>query len=171
MQNIELKARLPHLRSARKTARALATDYLGVIRQRDTYFYIPDGLLKLREMPGRQDELIYYRRPKFRGAKACNYAIVPVHDTRLLKTLLSNALGVRIVVEKHREVFLYHSVRIHLDRVKHLGTFLEFEAVLRKPADAAEGRRLVNYLKEQFALTGEQLVPVSYGILLEQQNH
>ena len=169
MQNIELKARLPQLTQARKIARGLATGYIGKLHQRDTYFHVQDGLLKLRHMPGQPDELIFYRRPKRRTAKSCDYTIYPTDNARLLHTLLSDALGVRILVEKTREVFLYRTVRIHLDRVKKLGTFLEFEAVLRSRSDAPEGQRLVEYLTEEFGITQKQLVPVSYGLLLEQQ--
>jgi adenylate cyclase class IV len=44
---------------------------------------------------------------------------------------------------QRREIYLYHNVRIHLDEVEDLGTFLEFEAVLGPNVDDALGRAQV----------------------------
>jgi len=37
-------------------------------------------------------------------------------------------------VSKRREIYLWHNVRIHLDAVTGLGSFVEFEAVLGRSA-------------------------------------
>ncbi len=48
---------------------------------------------------------------------------------------LDYALGPPVVVvAKRRHLFLWEGVRIHLDEVEELGTFIEFEAVLESPA-------------------------------------
>jgi adenylate cyclase, class 2 len=169
MQNIELKARLDSLAPARKIAKAIATETLGKDRQRDTYFHVPEGLMKLRESRNIPAELIYYRRPEKKRARKCDYQIVPVDNPAKMRKLLSDSLGIVTVVEKTREIYLYKNVRIHLDRVKNLGTFLEFEAVLEKPSQAAEGKRLVAKLTKEFGIAENQLVPVSYGVLLKER--
>ncbi len=46
-------------------------------------------------------------------------------------------LALRGEVRKRRELLMYHNVRIHLDDVQGLGTFLEFEAVV-SPSDSEE---------------------------------
>ena len=51
-------------------------------------------------------------------------------DAGALKTALVAALGIRGVVHKRREIYLWHNVRIHLDEVAGLGALVEFEAVL-----------------------------------------
>jgi adenylate cyclase class IV len=66
-------------------------------------------------------------------------------------------------VRKHREIFLYANVRIHLDRVEDAGDFLEFEAVLASPSDSAEGHARIDWLREQFGVAAEDLVATSYG--------
>ena len=48
--NIELKARLRNLPAARQIAQRLATNYLGVQQQTDTYFHCTQARLKLREI-------------------------------------------------------------------------------------------------------------------------
>ena len=50
--------------------------------------------------------------------------------TTALREMLSASLGNSWSSIKKREIFLYHNVRIHLDEVSGLGTFLEFEAVV-----------------------------------------
>ena len=48
--NIELKARLASLETAREVASRLATERLEDQRQVDTYFHCREGRLKLREI-------------------------------------------------------------------------------------------------------------------------
>ena len=98
--------------------------------QIDTYFHCRHGRLKLRQIDGLRAELVWYARPDEEGPKPSDYQLVPLQNPETLKAALAAALGVRAVVEKRREIFLYHSVRIHLDDVVGLGHFIEFEAVL-----------------------------------------
>ena len=48
---------------------------------------------------------------------------------------LSETLGVDVVVEKRRHLLLWETVRIHLDEVTGLGSFLELEAVAEPDSD------------------------------------
>ena len=86
-----------------------------------------------------------------------------MEDPVAVKQSLVAALGVRQVVDKHREIHLYHNVRIHLDRVADLGEFLEFEAVLGADVSAEEGNSQVRYLREQFGIADEDLQTGSYA--------
>ena len=166
--NIELKARLASLEKARKIASRLATDRLEDQHQIDTYFHCNEGRLKLREIDGERAELIWYERPDQSEPKASNYCIVPVDDPAAGKQSLVAALGVRQVVDKHREIYLYHNVRIHLDRVVNLGEFLEFEAVLGPDVTADEGNAQVKYLREQFGIASSDLLNGSYADLADE---
>jgi adenylate cyclase class IV len=164
-RNIELKARVPSLAAARHTAQRLATGRLGLLHQVDTYFPVPRGRLKLREIEGQEAELIAYHRSDAAEARASDYQIVPVAHPRALKDALAAVLGTGAVVDKTREVFLYHNVRIHLDEVAGLGSFLEFEAVLGGDIDASAGQAQVEYLREQFAIAPGDLIAQSYSDL------
>ena len=163
MRNIELKARLPHPDAARKVAEAIATEALGTQHQVDTYFHCPQGRLKLRQIDGISAQLVWYARPDEPGSKASDYLLVPISDPEALKAALTAALGVRCIVEKRREVFLYHNVRIHLDEVKGLGSFLEFEAVLGPEVDDAAGYGQLAELIEEFSLDSGDMLPGSYA--------
>jgi adenylate cyclase class IV len=61
-RNIELKARCPDLNAAREAARRLGAEFAGTLEQRDTYFVVPHGRLKLRQTAGHGAELVAYAR-------------------------------------------------------------------------------------------------------------
>jgi adenylate cyclase, class 2 len=185
--NIELKARLADLGSARQIAQRLATGYLGVQQQTDTYFHCPQGRLKLREIIdfGSQPnatlatasrakrtlaQLISYDREDQIDAKESHYQVVEIREPARVQELKSQ-MGTRAVVAKRREIFLYHNVRIHLDEVTELGTFLEFEAVLGGDVDAVSGRAQVALLEDEFGIVQDDLVDGSYvDLLLEKSS-
>jgi predicted adenylyl cyclase CyaB len=164
-RNIELKARLASLTAARGVAQRLATGRLADQRQVDTYFVCRRGRLKLREVVGQQAQLIWYERPDEDGPKLCQYRLIPIDQPAALKEALSAALGVRVMVDKYREIYLYHNVRIHLDRVAGLGTYLEFEAVLDSTADAETSQAHLAYLRQQFSIADQDLIEGSYADL------
>jgi len=161
--NIELKARVASLEEAREIAQRLATERLADQHQVDTYFHCKQGRLKLREINGERAELIWYDRPDQTEPKASHYCLLPVEDPAAVKQSLIAAFGARHVVDKHREIHLYHNVRIHLDRVADLGDFLEFEAVLGPDVSADEGNSQVQFLREQFSIAEEDLQTGSYA--------
>ncbi len=165
--NIELKARLACLDSARQVAKSLADSQLADQHQIDTYFHCRDGRLKLREIVGERAELIAYQRPNDSGPKASNYFVLPVAEPDRFKEALATTLGIRSRVEKHREIYLHRNVRIHLDRVAGLGEFLEFEAVLSQDHAAAESQALVEELRTKFAIEDSDLLQASYGEMIE----
>lgn len=172
-QNIELKARIGSLEIARRQALQVATQRLGVERQCDTYFFAPQGRLKLREIEGHPALLVAYHRENSAGARPSNYLLIPVTDPAGLRDALAMTLGVRVAVCKRREIFLHHQVRIHLDEVEGLGAFIEFEAVVGTPgsgeppaADAADGFAKLRFLQEHFGIGAADLIESSYGDML-----
>jgi len=166
MRNIELKARLADYDAAREVAGAVATKRLEPQHQIDTYFHCQHGRLKLRQIDGLRAELVWYARADQEGPKASDYRLVPLAHPETLKATLTAALGVRAVVEKRREIFLHHNVRIHLDDVTALGRFIEFEAVLGREFDDAAGRAQLDSLVKRFDISPDDLLPNSYGDMI-----
>jgi predicted adenylyl cyclase CyaB len=168
-RNIEIKAGVADLKRARATAERLATARLGIERQCDTYFDCRAGRLKLREIEGRAVQLIAYERADRPDAKASDYRLVEVAKVDsgvALRELLHTALGTLVVVVKSREIFLYHNVRIHLDEVAQLGSFIELEAVVGGAADDATAQNQVAWLLEQFEIGAADLIAGSYSDML-----
>ncbi len=75
-------------------------------------------------------------------------------------------MGICVVVSKRREIFLRDNVRIHLDQVEQLGTFIEFEAVLGERLSEPTGRRQVAELRRHFGIEDDDLLAKSYADLL-----
>jgi predicted adenylyl cyclase CyaB len=167
LRNIELKARLRSRDAALSVAAGLAGSP-EVIEQRDTYFQVPAGRLKLRE-EGERAELIFYRRADSRGPRLSEYQIAPVKSPSQLKDILERALGAIAVVKKTRLLFLYRNVRIHVDTVESLGDFIEFEAVLPEGTGDEDADRLLQQLVGAFSISGDDLVEGSYCDLIATQ--
>ena len=162
MKNIELKARNRRLADDVRTCRRIGARFQALLRQRDTYFRVKDGRLKLREIGSTQAELIAYLRPDTSGARVCNYVVVPVADPVAVRRLLAACLGVLAEVRKTRRLYLWKGVRIHLDAVRGLGRFLEFEAVLGPRVTPACGRARVDLLRSAFGVRTRDIVRGSY---------
>jgi len=169
MRNIEIKARLADPSAARECAARLcdcgpAAEFDHI----DTYFNCDAGRLKLREISGSgaHCELIFYMRPNVQGPRTSNYEIYPVLQPELLKTLLTAAYGVMVVVRKKRTLFLYENVRIHIDEVEGLGAFLEFEAVMSDGASDSDGNKQLEFLLRKFNIAASDLVEGSYSDML-----
>jgi predicted adenylyl cyclase CyaB len=135
--NLERKSRHADFAAVRAVLRDLDAGRLCVEQQIDTYFHARTGRLKLRVIDARHAELIWYDRPDAGSIRASVYQRVPVDDPGSTESVLASALGVRGQVRKAREVWLWHNVRIHLDEVDGLGTFVEFEAVIDESSDEA----------------------------------
>ena len=165
--NLEIKARCADLDAVRERALEVATSRLGIDRQTDTYFVTKRGRLKLRESSLSGGQLIPYLRPDQRGPKNSDYAVISVEEPERIKALLSEILGVHRVVRKVREIWLHENVRIHLDQVEGLGSFVELEAVYDgAPESLPAQQKKVRFLMERLGVGEEDLVDVSYEGLL-----
>jgi predicted adenylyl cyclase CyaB len=166
-RNLEVKARCADLAAAEAVMRSLGATSHWTTRQVDTYFHVPRGRLKLREHDDRPGaELIGYERPDHGGARESAYRVVHVPDAAAMKATLAGALGVRVVVAKRRTLYTWHNVRVHLDAVEGLGTFIEFEAVLRTPEDEAASPARVAHLAELLDIHDADRIAGSYSDLL-----
>ncbi len=161
--NLELKASIPSIDLARASARRCGAEFSGVLLQEDTYFRVPQGRLKLREIAGDKAELIYYERPDTSQERWSSYSRVPVIEPGALKEQLASALGVHVVVRKRRELFMLDETRIHLDDVEALGTYLEFEIPVR---DQEEAYSQMKFLREQFEIDEGSIFTGSYSDLI-----
>ena len=170
MRNVELKARDPDPARSLERALALGAEDKGEIRQSDTYFARARGRLKLRESQTEGsplwDELIQYSRPDSTDARTSAYQRVPVADAAALHEALDAAYGTLVSVVKRRRLLLWEGVRIHLDDVEGLGTFLEFEAVAEDGSDLSAEHEKVERLRAELEVDDADLIAASYSDLL-----
>ena len=88
-RNVELKAVDPDPARTLQRALALGADDHGVIVQRDTYFRVGSGRLKLREEQPGEAHLIAYARPDAAAVRVSDYRVVAVPDAPALLAALA----------------------------------------------------------------------------------
>lgn len=165
-RNVELKARVADPAALRARAAALATGPPVITGQRDTFFSVARGRLKLRRFDDGTGELIFYERDDTTGPKTSRYSKSSCADAAGMEAVLARALGVRGVVEKRRELFLAGRTRIHLDDVRGLGHFLELEVVLAEGEAVVAGEREARELLARLGVDASALVAPAYIDLL-----
>ena len=165
MRNVELKSRDPDPARTLELARRLGASDEGEIAQRDTYFGGSRARVKLREQTPGDDELIAYRRPDDAQERVSEYLRVPVPDAAALKEALDAAYGTKVVVSKKRQLLLWENVRIHLDEVEGLGSYVELEGLVEGDDDGP-ARERVQRLRSELEIDDADLVAGSYSDLL-----
>jgi homotetrameric cytidine deaminase len=160
-RNVELKALDPDPARSLAVCRQLGAEDRGVLRQRDTYFRARSGRLKLREQEPGGATLIQYDRPDAARARESRYRLTRVDDAGELRASLDAALGTLVVVDKERHLFLWEGVRIHLDTVQGLGSFVELEGVAAPESDLTGEREKVARLQRELGL--EEVLTDSYS--------
>jgi guanylate kinase len=163
-KNIEFKAYDDDAGRLRKICKALGGRLLRSHEQRDTYFSVRNGRLKLRESDKYGTSLIYYDRPSVTGHKGSNFEIVDIDpgDSCIIK-LFTEAVGTFAVVKKRRDSFEIKSALVNVDDVEDLGSFFEVEV----DVDDAGGERnaliLIEELKTAFSVSPADILPWSYS--------
>lgn len=165
MLNLEAKFRLPDPVAARAAAEAIGYRLEAMLDQRDTFFIVASGKLKLREEMadgvGRA-HLIGYARVEREGLQLSDYRIVPVADAAAMQALLAATCGVLAVLAKRRTLLLCRHVRLHLDEVEGLGSYGEIEAVVPTGGDPEAERAFVDATLSALGVTRDQLIEGSY---------
>jgi homotetrameric cytidine deaminase len=169
-RNVELKATDPDPARSLAVCRELGASDEGSLVQRDTYFRVPDGRLKLREQDPGGAVLIQYRRDDRAEARESRSRLVEVDDAEAARTALDEALGTLAVVEKERRLLLWEGVRIHLDTVRGLGSFVELEGVAPEGSDLSGEHGRVAQLAEALGITEDRILPDSYSDLVLAQD-
>ncbi|MDZ7371396.1 MAG: class IV adenylate cyclase [candidate division KSB1 bacterium] len=165
-KNIEVKAVCADLERAEQIAYAIGATFQWRKRQSDIYWQTPQGRLKLRLQEDDPAQLIAYRRSCEPRPRPSEYEIFITDQPQLLQGVLSNVLIQDIVVEKLRTLFLWKNIRIHLDQVRDIGTFIEFEAVIDH--DSQQATQDVEWLLQQFSISPSFIIDKGYYELLKE---
>jgi len=170
MRNLEAKFKLRDLSAARISAARISAEAIGftvrgILTQRDTFFAVNQGKLKLREQADGA-WLIHYRREDAGGLELSDYEIVEIANPDVARRMLSAAIGVLAEVRKQRTLLMRANIRLHLDQVDGLGEFGEIEAVLGENDEAKSYRTAVAEILSALEVSGGDLIGVSYFELL-----
>jgi adenylate cyclase, class 2 len=164
--NVEIKARHSNTDHVRRYLLSHHADFKGTDHQVDTYFNVDSGRLKLRE-GDIENNLIYYKRDNQAGPKSSHFHLVNVPDSKNLKEILSQSIGIKVIVEKKREIYFIDNVKFHIDEVPGLGSFIEIEAS-NKGYDRSKEQLQTqcNFYMKELQVEEELLISDSYSDLL-----
>lgn len=166
--NVETKARCADAAAIRTVLREHGARFAGEDHQVDTYFVVPAGRLKLREGTIAR-ALIHYHRADQEGPKRSDVHLTPLdaEAAPTLKATLTAALSIKTVVDKRREIYFIDNVKFHLDRVEHLGHFVEIEAIDRdRTRTPDELQAQCEYYLNAFGIRPEELIAYSYSDMI-----
>jgi adenylate cyclase class 2 len=161
MPNLEAKFRLSDYAEVRRRAETIGFVFCGKLVQRDTFFNVTEGKLKLRDEPDGAS-LIHYHRDHVEKLELSNYRIVPVAHAGPTREILGEALGVLAEVRKERLLLMRRNIRLHLDHVEALGEFGELEAVMGENEAAEAYRAEVTEILIHLKIQETDLIRVSY---------
>lgn len=163
---VEIKARYENHDWLKAYLEERGARFTGKDIQEDTYYQVTHGRLKWRS-GNIENSLIQYNRPNQAAAKVSEVKLVRVNADSDLKQMLTNALGIKVRVRKERLIYFVDNVKVHLDTVEGLGTFVEIEAI---DSDGSLGKDFLEnqctQLKADFRIEEEKLVDRSYSDLI-----
>jgi adenylate cyclase class 2 len=164
--NVEIKAKCENPQKILEVLRSFNADDKGIDHQIDTYFNVPEGRLKLRE-GNIENSLIFYKRNNQAGPKQSHVTMTVLPPKTDTKSVLADAYGIKVEVDKKRHILFVDNVKFHIDDVEKLGSFCEIEAIDERGTIGSE--KLLEQCEkfmELFGIKKEHLVECSYSDLL-----
>lgn len=162
LTNLELKIRVTSHQSLKKILLQIGAEDRGILNQKDVYYSVQNGLLKLRIENG-NESLILYNRNEENKNRWSDFEFIKFANGGGEK-FFKKLFGVEVIVKKKRELFYFDNTRIHLDKVKSLGNFLELETlVINNKSDA---KRRFEKIKNLLKLDESKQIRKSYRDLL-----
>jgi predicted adenylyl cyclase CyaB len=145
--NLEIKLKLNSFQEKLRLLKKLGAKQIQILNQKDIYYAVPKGLLKLRT-ENKKNTLIFYSREEKRKSRWSEFYLLEINDINP-PSFFKKIFKVEAVVQKKRKLYLFNNTRIHLDYVKSLGKFLELETLVVNDKPDAEKRfkEIIYFLK------------------------
>lgn len=162
-KNLEIKCRINNAKELSRLIQASGNYERSTEKQTDIYYKVRIGRLKLRIINNDYGNLIHYNREEKSTSRVSDYIISRTDNFKELDKILRSLYVVKVIVSKTREIYVTKNIRIHLDRVKGLGNFLEIEIIIDK---IAEARKTLKELISKLELSEREFIKNSYSDLL-----
>jgi predicted adenylyl cyclase CyaB len=164
-KNLEIKLKLDSFDEIIEHLNKVGASDEGILKQKDVYYGIKNGLLKLRVQNG-ENLLIKYNRDESGNDRWSDYDIMKLDGDNVEK-YLNDIFKIETTVIKERRLYLYKDTRIHLDSVESLGLFLELETVVTSSLEYA--KKLFDDMVEILKIdTSRQFLKSYRDLLLEE---
>ena len=166
MQNVDFKCELRDPELARIALNKLGAQFVNTVTQQDTYYRVPDGRLKKREVDGEPAEYIYYHRLNRPQPTLSHFTVYTEEQVRT--RFGTKPLPVWLVVNKTRDIFLLRGTHIHIDNVQDLGYFLEVDALVSANQHVGRCHRLIGKIRDLLGPALGEPIATSYADLIQQ---
>jgi predicted adenylyl cyclase CyaB len=166
MKNLEIKGAIDNRNEFEELVKLANCKFEAVLNQKDTYFQVKDGRLKIREISDNTGELIYYKRNEDENQRWSLWEFYPLDAPEKMVSILKNALEIRDIVSKERTLYIYKNARIHLDKVENLGDFFEIESKAVE-GNEQEASETLDYLITKLKIENKRLIKCSYIDMIE----
>lgn len=145
--NLEIKLKLVSFDEKLRLLKILGAKQIEILTQKDIYYFVPKGLLKLR-IENVSSTLIFYKREEQKKKRWSEFHLLKFDDKNP-SSFLKELFMIEAVVQKKRRLFLFNNTRIHLDEVRGVGKFLELETLVINGKPDAERRfkDMIKFLK------------------------
>ncbi|MCA9279618.1 MAG: CYTH domain-containing protein [Phycisphaeraceae bacterium] len=156
MVSVEYRAELRDAHFATSILRKIGATRIISLDVVDTYFNIPSGTLKKREAQDEPVDFVFYERKAIAGPKLCTFTIYSKEAAKQRYGV--QPLPVLARVMKRRSIYMLGNVKIHIDDIEDIGTFIEFETLVSRELNARHCHQQINTLREKLAmLLGEPI--------------
>ena len=162
-KNFEIKCRIRNLSEIKKILVSDRSYKYSIEKQKDIYYKVKSGRLKLRIINEKNSDLIYYNRKEKNRERVSNFVISSTINFKELNFIMTEQFEVMVIVNKKREIFVKDNIRIHLDTVNKLGNFLEIEIMFK---DLNKAKKMMSELKDMLNLNTKDFIKSSYSDLL-----
>lgn len=162
-KNYEIKCRIDDKKKLSELKKALSEYIHSVEKQTDIYYKTSNGRLKLRIINDTSGSLIQYNRAEKKNKRISKYTISKTNDFREIDFILRKQFEVFIKVVKKRDIYIDKNVRVHLDKVKDLGSFLEIEIIYD---EILKAKKQMKELIFKLDLDERKFIKESYSDLL-----
>ena len=166
-KNFEIKCRIRNLSEIKKILVSDRSYKYSIEKQKDIYYKVKSGRLKLRIINEKNSDLIYYNRKEKNRERVSNFVISSTINFKELNFIMTKQFEVMVIVNKKREIFVKDNIRIHLDTVNKLGNFLEIEIMFK---DLNKAKKMMSELKDMLNLNTKDFIKSSYSDLLINKN-
>lgn len=164
--NFEFKAKATNIKFLEEKLQTIQPDFIGEDNQKDTYYNVKQGRLKLRE-GNIENALIWYERQDFAGAKQSDILLYKHAPDASLKQILEKLHGIKVIVDKKRKIYFVENVKFHFDTVEQLGTFIEVEAIDKNGSiGLVKLQEQIKHYTAFFDIQENDFIKVSYSDLL-----
>lgn len=169
MIEVEAKVRINDIEGMEKRITEQGAEYTGTIKQADEYFDFPDmqifnsgGAFRVRDSDGNY-RVTYKGRKKDEETTSRDEIEIAIESAEKMIKILENMGFVRLCeINKKRKVYLLAGLKISLDEVEGLGSFMEMEGMANSEKEYKEKKGEIFKLLDNLGVSSEDISQRSY---------